>query len=68
MSTIRMIAYDLWEKSGRPEGMADHFWYEAEKKQIKKMIIDSVTQTKNDFDCKRNILNKFAELFKKFKA
>jgi hypothetical protein len=25
------LAYALWEESGKPGDMADHFWYEAEK-------------------------------------
>ena len=28
---IREIAYDLWEKAGRPAEGADQFWYQAER-------------------------------------
>lgn len=28
---VRLSAYFAWEKAGRPENMADHFWHEAEK-------------------------------------
>lgn len=27
------IAYGLWEKAGKPEGMSDYFWYLAESKK-----------------------------------
>jgi hypothetical protein len=30
---IKRIAYELWEKADRPDGMSDHFWKEA-KKQV----------------------------------
>ena len=29
---IRELAYDLWERDGRPEGGADEYWYEAERR------------------------------------
>ena len=28
---VQRVAYKLWEDAGRPEGLSDHFWYEAEK-------------------------------------
>jgi len=28
---IRCIAYQLWEEAGCPDGMSDHFWFEAEE-------------------------------------
>ena len=35
---IRVLAYDLWERAGRPKGLdssgsswADHFWFQAQK-------------------------------------
>lgn len=27
---IRTLAYELWEKAGRPDGNAEGFWYAAE--------------------------------------
>ena len=27
----RDIAYSLWEEAGQPDGLSDHFWFEAEK-------------------------------------
>ena len=29
--TIRELAYELWQRSGCPNGDEDHFWYEAER-------------------------------------
>jgi hypothetical protein len=29
---IRALAYELWVAAGRPEGGADEFWYEAERR------------------------------------
>ncbi len=26
---VRERAHQLWEAAGRPEGLSDHFWYEA---------------------------------------
>ena len=26
---IRELAYELWERAGRPEGRSDEFWYAA---------------------------------------
>ncbi len=28
---VRELAYDLWERAGRPEGGAEGYWYEAER-------------------------------------
>lgn len=28
---VRERAYQLWDEAGRPEGLTDHFWYEARK-------------------------------------
>ena len=28
---IGLLAYQLWEKAGRPSGSDQHFWFEAEK-------------------------------------
>ena len=28
---IRELAYELWERAGRPDGGADEYWYEAER-------------------------------------
>jgi len=30
-AAIGLMAYDLWEKAGRPAGKDQQFWYEAEK-------------------------------------
>ena len=30
-SEIAHLAYQLWEKAGRPHGRDRHFWFEAEK-------------------------------------
>lgn len=29
---IRDLAYDLWEQAGRPDGGAEEYWYEAERR------------------------------------
>jgi hypothetical protein len=29
---VRALAYELWVAAGRPEGGADEFWYEAERR------------------------------------
>ena len=28
---VRERAYQLWEVAGRPDGLTDHFWYEAQR-------------------------------------
>lgn len=29
-NNVQELAYQLWEKSGKPEGQAEHFWFMAE--------------------------------------
>ncbi len=42
--TVRERAYELWELAGRPEGMADYFWLEAED-QIRREPFESAGET-----------------------
>jgi hypothetical protein len=30
--SIRELAYELWERAGRPAGGAEEYWYEAERR------------------------------------
>jgi hypothetical protein len=36
-----VLAYQLWERAGRPDGQADRFWWEAER-QIKRSCLPAV--------------------------
>jgi len=33
---IRTLAYQMWEEAGRPEGLDQSFWYEAEQSLLKR--------------------------------
>lgn len=44
-AAIRDRAYHLWDEAGRPEGKADHFWYEAHHQATAELIARSTEGT-----------------------
>lgn len=47
---IQVLAHQLWEKAGYPEGRDQEFWYEAEKKIKEKLTNGNEKLAKID-DC-----------------
>jgi hypothetical protein len=41
--SVSLLAYQLWEQSGRPAGQDMHFWLEAEK-QLRATITETIPQ------------------------
>jgi hypothetical protein len=33
---IRLLAFQLWQAAGQPDGEMDRFWYQAEKELIRR--------------------------------
>ncbi len=42
---VSILAHELWELAGRPDGRSDEFWFAAEAKLAETKLLESDTKT-----------------------